>query len=156
MIEFLTNDVKMTQDLGFSLGQRLEPGDIIFLSGQLGSGKTQFTKGIARGLMAEQEPRSPTFVLLAMYRGRLDIYHADLYRLDGGYAEVFDIGLDEVMHSNGVTIVEWAEKAGKLLHQPTANVVIKNSGASHELRCLRGNRFCHSRVRMPHVGHTHS
>ena len=111
MIEFLTNDVKMTQDLGFSLGQRLEPGDIIFLSGQLGSGKTQFTKGIARGLMAEQEPRSPTFVLLAMYRGRLDIYHADLYRLDGGYAEVFDIGLDEVMHSNGVTIVEWAEKA---------------------------------------------
>ena len=86
-------------------------GDIILLSGQLGSGKTQFTKGIAKGLMAEQEPRSPTFVLLSMYRGRLDIYHADLYRLDGGYSEVFDIGLDEAMHSNGVTIVEWAEKA---------------------------------------------
>ena len=111
MIEFFTYDPSMTQDLGFSLGQKLEAGDIIFLSGQLGSGKTQFTKGIAKGLMTEQEPRSPTFVLLAMYKGRLDIYHADLYRLDGGYPEVFDIGLDEAMYSNGVTIVEWAEKA---------------------------------------------
>ena len=111
MIELFTNEVSMTQNLGFYLGEMLEPGDIILLSGELGSGKTQFTKGIARGLMSEQEPRSPTFVLLAKYKGRMDIYHADLYRLDNGYPEVFDIGLDEVMHSNGVTIVEWAEKA---------------------------------------------
>ena len=99
MIELFTNEVSMTQNLGFYLGEMLEPGDIILLSGEMGAGKTQFTKGIARGLMSEQEPRSPTFVLLAKYKGRMDIYHADLYRLDNGYPEVFDIGLDEVMHS---------------------------------------------------------
>ncbi len=101
MIELFTNEVSMTQNLGFYLGEMLEPGDIILLSGELGSGKTQFTKGIARGLMSEQEPRSPTFVLLAKYKGRMDIYHADLYRLDNGYPRVFDIGLNEFMHSNG-------------------------------------------------------
>jgi tRNA threonylcarbamoyladenosine biosynthesis protein TsaE len=100
-----------TQMLGEDVGRLLEAGDIVCLFGELGSGKTVLTKGIARGLgVAPEHPvRSPSFVLMQRYQGRVPVYHADLYRLDGPIGTE-DIGLREFLGGDGVAVIEWADK----------------------------------------------
>lgn len=98
-----------TEDLGVILGQRLRAGDLIFLSGGLGAGKTCLVRGIARGLGIDDAVSSPTFALVNSYRGPLPLYHLDLYRLQSG--EDLDlIGLDEMVEEAAVVIVEWGER----------------------------------------------
>jgi len=96
--------------LGELLGQNAEPSDVFLLIGDLGSGKTRLTKGIAKGLNVEEEIRSPTFVLVTSHFGRIPLYHIDLYRLDH-LSEVLDIGLEEYMGVDGVSAIEWADRA---------------------------------------------
>jgi tRNA threonylcarbamoyladenosine biosynthesis protein TsaE len=100
-----------TQRLGECIGRLLGAGDIVCLYGELGSGKTVLTKGIARGLgvAPERAVRSPSFMLLQRYQGRVPVYHADLYRLDGP-ADIADIGLREFLGGDGVAVIEWADK----------------------------------------------
>ncbi len=98
-----------TQKIGRIIGWLAEPGDIVLLAGALGAGKTCLTQGIAAGLGIDENPVSPTFVLMRQYRGRLPLYHVDLYRLE--FAEIADLGLDEYLNGDGVCAVEWAEKA---------------------------------------------
>jgi tRNA threonylcarbamoyladenosine biosynthesis protein TsaE len=100
-----------TQALGEQLGGLLEAGDIVCLYGELGSGKTVLSKGIAKGLGVADEHtvRSPSFVLIHRYQGRVPMYHADLYRLDSP-TEIADIGLREFLAGDGVAIIEWADK----------------------------------------------
>ena len=105
-----------TQAVGRLLGELAQPGDLFLLSGALGSGKTTLTQGIAWGLGVQEHARSPTFVLVSEYRGRLPVYHVDLFRIDTP-AEVLDLGLEEYLEGDGVVVVEWAEKAAEVLPQ---------------------------------------
>lgn len=105
-----THAPEETQRVGRCLGRHAEPGDIVLLAGDLGTGKTTLTQGIAWGLGVREHARSPTFVLVTEYAGRMPLYHADLYRVDS-LAEVWDLGLDEYFFGEGVSVVEWADRA---------------------------------------------
>ena len=97
-----------TQKIGRVIGQLAEPGDVVLLSGALGAGKTCLTQGLAMGLGVDETTTSPTFVLMRQFRGRLPLYHVDLYRLEFG--EIAELGLDDYLNGEGVCAVEWAEK----------------------------------------------
>jgi tRNA threonylcarbamoyladenosine biosynthesis protein TsaE len=123
------------------LGEILSGGAFIALMGSLGAGKTLLTKGIAGGLGVEDpgEVTSPTFVLVNEYRGRVPIYHIDLYRLES-YAEVEAIGWDEWIGGPGVTVVEWAEKMEDDLPEERVEVHLQWVGEEKRrlLFCGRG------------------
>ena len=109
-LEIISYSPEQTQDIGKLLGSHAGPGDVFPLVGSLGSGKTCLTQGIAWGLGIEEHARSPTFVLVSQYQGRLTLYHIDLYRLETT-EEIDGLGLDEYLFGDGVCVVEWAEKA---------------------------------------------
>ena len=109
--QFETHSANDAITLGEKIGKHLKVGDIVFLFGDLGAGKTTLTQGIARGLGVAKEEyvRSPTFTLVNQYKGNVPVYHIDLYRIASSH-ELEDLGLEEVFTSEGVSIVEWAEK----------------------------------------------
>ena len=99
-----------TEALGECWGRTAQRGQVIGLCGDLGAGKTQLVKGLARGLGITARVHSPTFALLNVYSGgRLTLFHLDLYRLETR-SQIVDAGLDEYLEPNGVTVVEWAER----------------------------------------------
>ena len=117
-----------TLDFGASLGVASRPGDVVALIGDLGAGKTWLTKGIARGLGVEpKEVTSPTFVLMHVHDGRLPLYHFDAYRL-GGAAALLDLGADEVLFGEGVSVVEWADRVTAALPEDRLEVRIEVTG----------------------------
>jgi tRNA threonylcarbamoyladenosine biosynthesis protein TsaE len=106
----LTRSEAETQDLAAGLAEGFRGGEVVLLTGELGSGKTVFVRGLAQGLGADpDEVASPTFVLLTSYPGRLALHHADLYRLKGDGDEV-ELGLEELPGPRGVLAIEWAER----------------------------------------------
>lgn len=114
---FLSNCPTVTTNLGKRLGEQLKAGSIIALIGELGCGKTLFTRGICAGLgVPLRQVNSPTFVFVNEYQGRLPVFHMDLYRL-GEIGEGFDIGMLDYLAraESGVIVVEWAEKILSLL-----------------------------------------
>ena len=105
----LTDSEEETSAAGERLAPRLRGGDVLLLHGDLGAGKTAFVRGLARGLGAPpEEVSSPTFTIIQEYRGRLTLYHVDLYRLQP--IEVSDLGLDELPSGDAIVAVEWAER----------------------------------------------
>jgi tRNA threonylcarbamoyladenosine biosynthesis protein TsaE len=116
-----------TQALGRRLGARLGPGDVVACIGPLGAGKTCFLQGLARGLGVTADVTSPTFVLVNEYHGRLRVYHVDAYRT-GSLTELVDLGLEEMLHGPGVTVVEWADKLLPLLPPRTITVTLAGLG----------------------------
>ncbi|HEX9038115.1 MAG TPA: tRNA (adenosine(37)-N6)-threonylcarbamoyltransferase complex ATPase subunit type 1 TsaE [Ktedonobacterales bacterium] len=98
-----------TRQLGVMLGALLQPGDMLLLTGDLGSGKTTLTQGIGAGVGVRGVVNSPTFTILKEYEGRLPFYHFDLYRLESP-DEVYALGFDEYFQAGGVSVVEWAER----------------------------------------------
>ncbi len=109
-LDLTTHGPEETQQIGRRLGELAQPGDVVLLVGDLGTGKTCLTQGIARGLGIEDYVLSPTFVIVRELKGRLPLYHVDLYRLDH-LEETDDLGLDDYFYDGGVSVVEWAEKA---------------------------------------------
>jgi tRNA threonylcarbamoyladenosine biosynthesis protein TsaE len=122
------------------LGSLLEPGDVIALMGELGSGKTLFAQGLARGLEVPDSfaVTSPTFTLVNEYPGRLPFYHLDLYRLNGP-AQCVDLGLDELLYGEGAAAIEWAERLGAELPEERLEVHLTFSGEIG--RCLQFRAF---------------
>jgi tRNA threonylcarbamoyladenosine biosynthesis protein TsaE len=116
-----------TQAVGERLGARLRAGDVVACIGELGAGKTCFLQGLARGLGVEADVTSPTFVLVNQYQGRLPVYHVDAYRTES-LTELVDVGLEEMLHGDGVTVIEWADKLLPLLPPTTITVTIKGLG----------------------------
>lgn len=105
----VTHNAEETRALGAALGAAARPGDVLWLHGALGAGKTEMTKGIAAGLRARDLVSSPSFALIHEYRGgRLPLFHADLYRLETPAA--LDLGLEDYLEDEGVTVVEWGER----------------------------------------------
>jgi tRNA threonylcarbamoyladenosine biosynthesis protein TsaE len=116
-----------TQALAAEIGRRAGPGAVIALSGDLGAGKTCFIQGLAFGLGVETPVTSPTFVMISEHAGRLPLYHVDLYRTES-LPEIRALGLDELLGGEGVTAIEWAEKAEPLLPPRTVRVRIHGAG----------------------------
>lgn len=102
------NGIDETEKFGKSIGALLEAGDVICLNGDLGAGKTTISKAIGVGLEVEDYITSPTFTIINEYKGRLPLYHFDVYRLESG-EELFDLGVDDYFYGKGVCLVEWAE-----------------------------------------------
>ena len=112
-----TETAAETRAVGKTIGEAAAPGDVYLLTGPLGAGKTCLTQGIASGLEAPGYARSPTFVLVTRYQGRLTIHHADLYRIDHP-AEAWDLGLEDIIAAGeDVLIVEWADRAAEIFPQ---------------------------------------
>jgi len=112
----ISKNAKETQMLGARLAKLLNPGDNIALTGNLGSGKTTFTKGLARGLNIEKPEyvNSPSFVLMKEYKGRANLYHFDLYRLDS-LEDIEYISMREYLDGDGIVVIEWADRMKMLL-----------------------------------------
>lgn len=103
--EWITISEKETTELAFKVGELARPGDVLLLEGDLGAGKTTFTKGLAKGLGITRNVNSPTFTIIKEYHGRLPLYHMDVYRMDDAFE---DLGFDEYFNGEGVSVVEWA------------------------------------------------
>jgi tRNA threonylcarbamoyladenosine biosynthesis protein TsaE len=107
--EIVTGSEEETSAVGERLAQSLEPGNLVLLYGDLGAGKTALVRGLARGLGADPaDVSSPTFTLVQEYRGRVTLFHVDLYRLEE--REIDDLGLDEIVFGDGIVVIEWAER----------------------------------------------
>ena len=112
----ISNGVRETINIGRRIAKNLRPGDIICLFGELGSGKTMLTKGIAQGLGVQKNKIiSPSFVLIRIHtQGRLPLYHFDLYRLKAP-RDILGLGYEEYLYDTGVTVIEWADRLKYLL-----------------------------------------
>ncbi|MDQ4074915.1 MAG: tRNA (adenosine(37)-N6)-threonylcarbamoyltransferase complex ATPase subunit type 1 TsaE [Chloroflexota bacterium] len=125
-ISFFSYSPAQTRRFGSRLGALVQPGDVILLRGDLGSGKTHFAQGIAQGLGVTEPVRSPTFTLINEYQeGRIPMYHIDLYRLEGD-EEIATIGLEEYLDADGVVVVEWPEKGERWLPEDALHLYLEH------------------------------
>jgi len=137
-MESITNCPEETEALGAQLAQTLAPGAVIAFTGDLGAGKTAFTRGLARGLGITERITSPTFTIVNEYEsGRLPLFHFDLYRL-GSSDELFDIGWEDYLSRGGVCAVEWSENVADALDSSCIRVDIRRSGADRRIITISG------------------
>ncbi|MDY6011941.1 tRNA (adenosine(37)-N6)-threonylcarbamoyltransferase complex ATPase subunit type 1 TsaE [Clostridium sp.] len=123
-MEFEVNSIEETTKLGKELGKILNPGDIICLTGDLGTGKTHITKGISEGLGITDNITSPTFTIVNEYNsGRLKLYHFDVYRVSDP-DEIYAIGFDDYIFGDGVSIIEWANYIEEILPKEYLHIYI--------------------------------
>ena len=141
-IEIISHSPEGTQKFGVEIGRLALPGDVFLLVGDLGVGKTCLTQGIAWGLDIKEYAVSPSFVVIRELHGRLPLYHIDFYRLDHR-EEIIELGLDDYLYGNGVSVVEWADKGLSLL--PAEHLLIEIGYLSDTERSLklkpRGKRY---------------
>ncbi|MFD2444214.1 tRNA (adenosine(37)-N6)-threonylcarbamoyltransferase complex ATPase subunit type 1 TsaE [Bacillus sp. CGMCC 1.16607] len=142
--QYISNSSNETTDFAKHLAAKLKPGDVIALEGDLGAGKTTFTKGLAEGLGITKNVNSPTFTIIKEYRGHLPLYHMDVYRLEDSYE---DLGFDEYFEGEGVTVVEWAHLIKEQLpselltiylthdENNARNITLKPTGNRYEQLC---------------------
>lgn len=124
---FETFSDRETYELGMKVGQAAKPGDIVCLSGDLGVGKTVFTKGVAAGLGITDNICSPTFTIVLEYKeGRIPLYHFDVYRIEDLY-EMDDIGYEEYFFGDGLCMVEWGRMVSELLPDNTTYIDIEKN-----------------------------
>lgn len=115
---FVTHSAEETIQLGKKIGSLLQPGAIIAMEGNLAAGKTTITKGIAKSLGIEETITSPTFTLISEYAGKMPLYHMDVYRLDS-CEDFINLGVEDLMYGNGVSIIEWSERVREELPKST-------------------------------------
>lgn len=132
-MDYLTHNEIETEALGETLARRLGAGDVVAYRGDLGAGKTAFTRGLARGLGCAGRVTSPTFTVVNEYEGRLPLFHFDLYRLEGEDA-LYDIGWEDYLDRGGVCAVEWSERAETALPRETVWVSIRRCAESEDWR----------------------
>ena len=134
-----------TFQIGVSLGEQVKSGDVLCLSGDLGVGKTVFTKGFAKGLGIQTPVCSPTFTIVQEYEeGRLPFYHFDMYRIEDP-EEMEEIGYEDYFYGNGVCVIEWATLIEELLPQTYTNVTItKDLSKGFDYRCVSVETFSRS------------
>ncbi|MBT8355186.1 MAG: tRNA (adenosine(37)-N6)-threonylcarbamoyltransferase complex ATPase subunit type 1 TsaE [Desulfofustis sp.] len=123
-MKILSSSLETTIDLGKKLGSICEPGDVICLAGDLGAGKTTMVQAIAAGAGVDHKEyvNSPTFAILHEHHGRIPIYHMDFFRL-GSSDDVVELGLEDYFYGDGLTLIEWFERAGDLI--PESVLVIE-------------------------------
>lgn len=129
---YVTNSPAETEALGQRLAERLQPGDVIAYTGDLGAGKTAFTRGLARGLGITERITSPTFTIVNEYQGgRLPLFHFDMYRL-GSSDELYEIGWEVYLARGGVCAVEWSEIVADALEEDCIRVDIRQGDTENQ------------------------
>lgn len=138
--ELISTQPEKTREFAMKLAKLLRPGDVIALEGDLGAGKTTFTKGLAEGMQITKTVNSPTFTIIKEYKGILPLYHMDVYRLEGTDE---DLGFEEYFEGNGVTVVEWAHIIEEQLPAERLTVYLKHSGNDERTLILnpQGKRY---------------
>lgn len=137
---YLTHSPEETEALGRRFASSLEAGDVIAYRGDLGAGKTAFTRGIAKGLGIHEMVTSPTFTIVNEYLdGRIPLFHFDMYRL-GSADELFDIGWEDYLARGGVCAVEWSENVSELLEE-AINITIRYVGENEREILIEGGQF---------------
>ena len=137
-MEFITNSPAQTEAVGEALGKRLSPGTVIAYRGDLGAGKTAFTRGLARGLGCGEQVTSPTYTIVNEYlSGRMPLFHFDMYRL-GSSDELFDIGWEDYLERQGVCAVEWSENVADAL-EDAITVNIEKTGEDSRRITVEGS-----------------
>jgi tRNA threonylcarbamoyladenosine biosynthesis protein TsaE len=142
--ELAVADAEAMRALGAALAAVARPGDVLCLFGDLGAGKTQLAKGFGAGLGVDETINSPSFVLMAEYKGRLAMFHIDLYRLAGGAAAISDGLLDE-RQADGVTLIEWADRLGTALPASRLDVRIHGTGDGPRTVLIAPSEATHAR-----------
>jgi tRNA threonylcarbamoyladenosine biosynthesis protein TsaE len=132
----VTRSARATFALGVRLGEALRPGDVVALVGDLGAGKTQLVRGVCRGAgVPDQQVSSPSFAIIATYRGRLTVHHADLYRLSDE-DELYATGFSDLVGGEGAVLVEWADRAPAALPAERLEIRLGHDDASPTVRRL--------------------
>ena len=135
-MEYITNSPEETEKLGAALAQILTPGTVIAYRGDLGAGKTAFTRGLARGLGCTERVTSPTFTIVNEYPGRIPLCHFDMYRLESSDA-LFDIGWEDYLAGGGVCAVEWSELVEDALPPESIRVTFARRPEADDWRSIR-------------------
>ena len=134
MSKWTSNSPSNTWKIAAEFFQILEKPAVIALHGNLGAGKTCFTQGLAQAAGVKEPVCSPTYTLISEYQGTVPFHHIDLYRL-GGPEEAYDLGLDEYLETDGITVIEWAERAAELI-PPDAIHVRLERGDDEQVRTI--------------------
>lgn len=121
----ITESPEATMELAEKLGKTVQPGDVITLEGDLGAGKTSFTKGLAKGLGVKRVVKSPTFTIIKEYKGRIPLYHMDVYRMED---DMEDLGLDEYFYGEGVSVIEWPSMIQSQLPEDRLVIALSHLG----------------------------
>ena len=140
-MKFITNSPAETEALGASLGQRLKAGTVIAYRGDLGAGKTAFTRGLARGLGCREIVTSPTYTIVNEYLGgRIPLFHFDMYRLRSS-DDLWDIGWEDYLERGGVCAVEWSENVDDAMEDPIYITIEKTGEESRRITIEGGVEF---------------
>ena len=140
-MEFITRSPEETEALGAALAARLKPGTVIAYRGDLGAGKTAFTRGLARGLGVKEIVTSPTYTIVNEYLGgTMPLFHFDMYRL-GSSDELFDIGWEDYLDRGGVYAVEWSENVWDALEDPVVITVSRLDETTRKIVIEGGETF---------------
>ena len=134
-MEYLSHNERETEALGAALAARLRPGDVVAYLGDLGAGKTAFTRGLARGLGYAGRVTSPTFTIVNEYEGPVPLFHFDMYRL-GGEEDLFDIGWEDYLDRGGVCAVEWSERVEEALPEEAVTVAFARCPEDENWRAI--------------------
>ena len=136
-MEYLTNSPEETEALGAALGRIVQPGTVIAYRGDLGAGKTAFTRGLARGLGIREPVTSPTYTIVNEYpQGRIPLFHFDMYRLSSA-DDLFDIGWEDYLDRGGVCAVEWSENVAEAM-EGAVTVAIEKTGEDSRRITIEG------------------
>ena len=136
-MEIMTHSPAQTEAVGEALGKRLQPGSVVAYRGNLGAGKTAFTRGLARGLGAAENVTSPTYTIVNEYlSGRMPLFHFDMYRLSSS-DDLFDIGWEDYLERGGVCAVEWSENVADAMEDAVV-VTIEKCGEESRRIIIEG------------------
>ena len=137
-MEFITNSPAETEKVGEALGKILTPGTVVAYTGDLGAGKTAFTRGLARGLGCTEQVTSPTYTIVNEYlSGKMPLFHFDMYRLHSA-DDLFDIGWEDYLERGGVCAVEWSENVVDALEDPITVTIEKLGEESRRITVTGG------------------
>ena len=140
-MEFVTHSPLETERLGEALGKVLQPGTVIAYEGDLGAGKTAFTRGLAKGLGCKEAVTSPTYTIVNEYLGgRMPLFHFDMYRLRSA-DDLFDIGWDDYLERGGVCAVEWSENVAEAMEDPLRICIEKIGDESRRITITGGECY---------------
>ena len=135
----ITKSAAETRALGEKLAERLQPGDVLLLEGDLGAGKSELTRGIAKGLGVTETVTSPSFTILNVYEsGRFPLYHFDWYRLESS-EELYELGMDEYLGGDGIAVVEWPGRCPDAV--PEGAVRIRMTAAGENERLIESDEW---------------